>query len=131
MYDQQRNGMLGTQFTVDQCQFMNEQVKTTVSTVSAMKHANTQLKQEFSKIKIGEVERISDQMQDLYMEHEDINEALARSYELPGCDDDTLEQEFASLQEEIAFEDASSYLPVAMPTAPTVPIGGLEPPTAV
>ncbi|CEM16447.1 unnamed protein product [Vitrella brassicaformis CCMP3155] len=131
MYEQQRDQLQGTQFNVDQAAFATEQLETTAMTVDAMKAANVNLKQQFKKMDIDEIERVQEDMADLMLDQEEINDILSRNYALPqDIDEGELEAEFAALQDDVALDDATaaadsvpSYLPANLPGVPSNPIG--------
>ena len=117
MYESQRNSLLNTQFNVDQANFATENLKITAVTVDALRNGAAQMKQEFAKLNIDQVEDVIDDMEELLYDQQDINEILGRSYAVPeGFDEAELEGEFAMLEEEVALEKMSganvpSYIP--------------------
>ena len=117
MYESQRNSLMNTQFNVDQANFATENLKITAITVDALKNGAAQMKQEFAKLNIDQVEDVIDDMEELLYDQQDINEILGRSYAVPeGFDEAELEGEFAMLEEEVALEKMSganvpTYIP--------------------
>lgn len=120
MYEQQRNQLMGQQFNVDQLAFQQEQVETTAITISAMKAGAADLKQQYTQMKIADVERLMDDMADLSEMAQEINDVMAESFAVPdGFDEAACEEEFLALEEEMKAEallpglNLPSYLPPA------------------
>jgi len=139
MYETQRDQLAGQQFNIDQASFGIESAKATVSTISAMKAANTELKTVMKNdLKIDDVDELVDDMAELMDEFQEINEALAQNFATPDdIDEADLEAELDmlgdELDEEFAEEDAvPSYLQEStLPAQPTaIPGGGGKVPVA-
>jgi len=81
MYENQRDQLAGQQFNIDQAAFGIESAKASVSTVAAMKAANTELKKTIQQdLKIDDVDELADDMAELMDEFQEINEALAQNF---------------------------------------------------
>mmetsp|Transcript_4554 Transcript_4554/g.11477 ORF Transcript_4554/g.11477 Transcript_4554/m.11477 type:complete len:231 (+) Transcript_4554:277-969(+) len=128
MYETQRDQLAGQQFNIDQAAFGIESAKASVSTVAAMKAANTELKAVIKNdLKIDDVDELADDMAEMMDEFQEINEALAQNFSTPDdIDEADLEAELDMLEDE--FEDelgetdaVPSYLQetTAMPPTPT------------
>eukprot|EP00922_Rhytidocystis_sp_ex-Travisia-forbesii_P029145 GHVS01042684.1.p1 GENE.GHVS01042684.1~~GHVS01042684.1.p1 ORF type:complete len:236 (+),score=34.57 GHVS01042684.1:323-1030(+) len=145
MYEAQRDQLMGTQLNLDQSQFATEQLQTTALTVEAMKTASHHLKAEYKKMNIDDVERVQEDMTDLLFDQQEISDILSRNYALPNdVDESELEAEFAQMSASGEFEtclaslpgqsmaDLSTpcYLPSALPTVPSNPIGDPSAPFA-
>ncbi len=63
MYEQQRDQLQGQQFNIDQTSFAIETVRSTQTTVAAMKTATKTLKKENKKISLAEIEDMQDEME--------------------------------------------------------------------
>lgn len=63
MYEQQRDQLQGQQFNIDQTSFAIETVRSTQTTVAAMKVATKTLKKENKKISLAEIEDMQDEME--------------------------------------------------------------------
>ena len=135
MYEAQRDQMMSTQFNVDQANFATENMRITAITVEALKAGTAQMKAEYAKLDIDQIEQITDEMEELLYDQQDINEILGRSYAVPdGFDESALESEFAMLEEEVALEKMTgskglvpSYIPDNIPgaaqsVAPSAPL---------
>jgi len=116
MYEQQRDQLMSQSFNMEQANFATQSLKDTVTTVSAMKQANTSIKQQLKSISIDEVENLQDDMADLLETSNEIQESLSRSYATPDFDDSELEDELAALGEEISVDDTPSYLLASAPS---------------
>lgn len=126
MYETQRDQMAAQQFNIDQASFGIESAKANVSTIAAMKAANTELKAVIRKdLNINDVDDLADDMADMMDEFQEINEALAQNFSTPDdVNEADLEAELDMLDDE--FEDelgagdaAPSYLSAsALPSAP-------------
>lgn len=137
MYETQREQLAGQQFNIDQASFGIESAKASVATVSAMKAANTELKNVIKNdLKINDVDELADDMAELMDEFQEINEALAQNFSTPeDIDEADLEAELDMLEDELEDElgdtDAvPSYLqeaPTALPPTPTGAPGGKVP----
>merc|ERR1712224_1085658 len=83
MYEQQRESLHNQQFNVDNLAFAHEQMQMTAQTVEAMKASTEALKQQNANMKIGDIEKMTDEIQDLMMDAEEINDLLSRAYTVP------------------------------------------------
>ena len=134
MYETQRDQLAGQQFNIDQAAFGIESAKATVSTVAAMKAANSELKRTMKHdLKIEDVDELADDMAEMMFEFNEINEALSTNFATPNdIDEADLEAELDMLADE--FEDElgetdalPSYLQTTMPPTPNAPLGGRVP----
>lgn len=134
MYETQRDQLAGQQFNIDQAAFGIESAKATVSTVAAMKAANSELKRTMKlDLKIEDVDELADDMAEMMFEFNEINEALSTNFATPNdIDEADLEAELDMLADE--FEDElgetdalPSYLQTTMPPTPNAPLGGRVP----
>jgi charged multivesicular body protein 5 len=66
--------------------------------VDAMKSTNKELRRQYGKIDIDKIERLQDEMADLMDMGNDIQESLARSYDIPDeVDEEELDAELEAL----------------------------------
>merc|ERR1712118_17711 len=103
LYESQRDSLYNQQYTVDQVSFTQETIQDNVSTITAMKHANTAMKKQFKDNKkvldIDNIEKMTDEMSDLMDQANEINEVLSASYGLPDdIDDEELMGELDALE---------------------------------
>lgn len=84
---------------------MTDNLKNVMTTVDAMKTTNKTLKQQYGKIDVDKIERMQDEMQDLLEMGNDIQESMARSYDVPeDVDEAELDAELEALGEDVDFE---------------------------
>ncbi|GJQ84312.1 hypothetical protein Trydic_g5250 [Trypoxylus dichotomus] len=110
LYEQQLENLRGQSFNMEQANFAHQTLKDTHSTVIAMKDGMKQMKKEFKKINIEEIDDVQDELADMLDDANEIQEALGRNYNTPEVDEDELAAELDALGEEIALDDDSSYL---------------------
>ena len=117
MYSSQLEGLMGTQFNVEQMTFAAQNMQDTLTTVSAMKEAHKVQSQQLKAFKIGDIENMMDDMAEMMEDTEEINEVMSRNY---ACDIDEgdLERELEELDDVDFLDDlnrdslsAPSYLP--------------------
>jgi charged multivesicular body protein 5 len=122
MYEQQRDQLMGQSFNMEQAQMMTQTLQDTVTIVQTMKDAKVAMQKQFKDVKIGDIENLWDDMEDLYETSNEVQDILSRSYGVPEeFDEADLEEELAALgEEDWGQEEASpSYL-----QAVTSPMGG-------
>ena len=127
MYEAQRDQLAGQAFNIESAGFAIDSLKDSVTTVAAMKSANTQLKVAYKDINIDEIEDINDDLADMMEDMNEINEAMGRSYATPDdIDEADLEAELDLLEDELEVEEelesaggTPAYLQPAMPDNPT------------
>jgi len=105
MYEAQRDQLQSQVWNMEQAQTMQDNLKNTMVTVDALKQTNKALKKEYGKVDIDKIERLQDEMADLLDVGNEIQESLARSYEVPDDVDETeLDAELEALGQEVEFE---------------------------
>lgn len=73
-----------------------------MTTVDALKTTNKELKKQYGKINLDKIEKLQDEMADLLDVGQEINESMARSYDLPDeIDESELDAELEALGEEV------------------------------
>eukprot|EP01118_Nematostelium_gracile_P011864 TRINITY_DN427_c0_g1_i1.p1 TRINITY_DN427_c0_g1~~TRINITY_DN427_c0_g1_i1.p1 ORF type:complete len:210 (-),score=66.09 TRINITY_DN427_c0_g1_i1:47-676(-) len=110
MYEGQRDQLMNQSFNMEQASFATQTMKDTVTTISAMKTANTELKKQFKTVKIDDIENLQDEMFDLMETTNEIQETLGRSYDVGEVDESELDDELAALGDELDMEASASYL---------------------
>jgi charged multivesicular body protein 5 len=123
-YDTQSDNMRQQSFNMEQATMAIQTAKDTQVVIGAMKTGVSQMKKEFKKINIDNIDDLQDELADIMEQSEEVQEALGRSYNMPDVDEDELEAELDALGEEIALDDDTSYLDDAV-RAPNAP--GQEP----
>jgi len=107
MYEAQIASLEQQNFNMESAALTTENIRNTMVTVEAMKNANKQLRKEYGKVDIDQIENMHDDMQDLLEQANQIQESLGRSYAVPDdISEDDLEAELAAL-EEYDREDAT------------------------
>lgn len=84
----QRDQLAAQSFNLDQTAFATQSLQDTASTLAAMKAASGALKTQLSTVKVDDVYAMTDDMQELLDQNNDIQEALSRTYETPEVSDD-------------------------------------------
>ncbi|ORC84683.1 putative SNF-7-like protein [Trypanosoma theileri] len=117
MYQNQQDAMMQQQFNMDQLQFTTESVKDTKVQLDAMKEANKALKHQFKKLKISDVDKLQDELRDLYEDTQEIQEIMGRAYDVPeDIDEDEMMGELDALVFDMEKEGDASYLADALAT---------------
>ncbi|KAI8052286.1 Snf7-domain-containing protein [Syncephalis plumigaleata] len=112
-YEQQRDQLQDQIFSMEQTQLATDNLRHTAMSVEAMKHANTALKKQYKDVNIDKIEKMQDEMQDLLESANEVQEIMARSYDVPAeLDEADLEAELDALGDELLLESEStpSYL---------------------
>jgi len=117
MYEGQRDQLSNQAFNMEQTNFATQSLKDTVVTVAAMKDANTSLKKQLKSVNIDDIENLQDDLTDMMESNNEIQEALGRSYGIGDIDESELDDELASLGEELEMESTASYLSTSVPTS--------------
>lgn len=119
-YEQQVEGLRNQSFNMEQANYAAQSLKDTHATVAAMRDGVGQMKKEFKKVNIEEIEDLQDDMADMLEQSDEVQEALGRTYGVPDIDEDELNAELDALGDEIAIDDDTSYLDdvVKAPSAP-------------
>jgi len=119
IYEKQRDVLYTQQFNIDQTKFAQENLQDTVTTVAAMKQANTELKTQFKEINVDEIEDVHDDMEEMLDMNNEIQEVMGRQYGVPDeVDEEDLMNELATLEDEVANEEeVPSYLVSAQSAA--------------
>lgn len=126
LYESQLDQLNQQSFNMEQANLTTENMRNTMTTVTAMQAANKTLKKEYGKINIDKIERLQDEMSDLIESANELSEVMGRSmYDVgDGIDEEDLEAELDALAEE-GFGQAEmdtggglSYLTSGADTAP-------------
>jgi hypothetical protein len=121
MYSNQLEMLLGQQFNVEQVAFNQASVQDTINTVSAMKQAYTVQKAQMKQIKIGDVDKLMDDLHEQYLDMEEVNEIMSRNYGVDDIDEGELEDELNALDVEMLEDNLgreSLEVPSYLPSAP-------------
>ncbi|KAK4334157.1 Vacuolar protein-sorting-associated protein 60 [Rhodotorula toruloides] len=128
LYESQIAQLQQQSFNMEQASMTTENLRNTMATVDAMKTANKEMKKQYGKIDIDEIEAMHDDMADLLDSANDVQEAMSRTYGVPEeVDEADLEAELEALGNEFEEEegipsylqaDATSELPDFVDEAP-------------
>ncbi|KAJ4997853.1 Charged multivesicular body protein 5 [Colletotrichum sp. SAR 10_66] len=112
MYEGQRDQLQSQVWNMEQAQTMQDNLKNTMATVDALKTTNKELKKQYGKVDIDKIERLQDEMADLMDIGNDIQESLARSYDVPeDVDEAELDAELEALGMEAELEPEMGTVP--------------------
>jgi len=119
MYEAQRDQIMGQQWNLQQAHMTTQSIQDTIQTVNVMKVGAQVMKKELKNLKMNDIDKLQDDMQDMLDTTNEIQDALSRSYAVPNdVDEEDLDAELAALGDEISMEDSlPSYLQT--PSAPT------------
>nr|CCC93559.1 putative SNF-7-like protein [Trypanosoma congolense IL3000] len=120
MYQNQQDMLMQQQMNMDQLQFTTESVRDAKLQLDVMKDATKSLKRDFKKMSISDVDKLQDELRDLYEDTQYIQEVMGRAYDVPeGIDEDDMLGELEALAMQSGKETDSGYLAdaLAMPSA--------------
>ncbi len=102
MYEAQLDTLTAQSMSMEQTHLTTENMRNTMTTVTALTTANKTLKKEYGKISIEKIERMQDEMADLIESANELSEVMGRSmYDVgDGIDEDELEAELDALASE-------------------------------
>ncbi|KAK4466963.1 Snf7 family [Cladorrhinum samala] len=104
-YEAQRDQLQSQVWNMEQAQTMQDNLKNTMVTIDALKSTNKALRKEYGKVDIDKIERLQDEMADLLDVGNEIQESLARSYDIPeDVDEAELDAELEALGQEVELE---------------------------
>ena len=110
MYEQQLAQLAQQTFNMESAALTTENLRNTMATVDAMRIANKEMKKQYGKIDIDKIENMHYDMEDMIEQANEIQESLARSYQVPDeLDEADLEAELEALELETE-EESTSYL---------------------
>ncbi|KAH3659579.1 hypothetical protein OGATHE_005624 [Ogataea polymorpha] len=117
----QKDQLDAQSWNISQAQMTTENLKNTMITVDALKSSNKELKRTYGKIDIDKIEALQDEMLDLIDQSNELQDSLARSYDVPDdISESELDAELEALGDEIAEDETPAYL--EMPTFVDEPI---------
>jgi len=120
MYENQRGNLMTQSFNMEQTNFSTQMLKDTQTTVAAMKLGVKEMKKEYGKVNIDQIEDLQDDLSDMMEQANEVQEVLGRTYGVPDVDEEELEAELDALNDELALDTDTSYLEeVSAPKVPT------------
>jgi len=123
MFDSQSDQFRTQSFNMEQATMALQTAKDTQVVMAGMKAGVKEMKKEFKKINVDQIEDLQDELADILDVSEDVQEALSRSYNMPDVDEDELEAELDALGDELALDEDTSYLDEAVKNTPSAPTG--------
>jgi charged multivesicular body protein 5 len=104
-------------WNMEQAQTMQDNLKNTMATVDALRSTTKALKKEYGKVDLDKIERLQDEMADLLDVGNEIQETLARSYDIPDdVDEAELDAELEALGQEVELEREMAGAEGALPS---------------
>lgn len=104
-YEAQRDQLQSQVWNMEQAGMMQDNLKNVMTTVDAMKTTQRELKKQYGKVDLDRIERMQDEMADLMDVGNEIQESLARSYDVPeDVDEAELDAELEALGAEVDLE---------------------------
>ncbi|KAF5550674.1 Snf7 [Fusarium napiforme] len=104
-YEAEKDKLESQVWNMEQANNMQDNLKNVMTQVDAMKTTNKELKKQYGKIDIDKIERLQDEMADLMDVGNEIQESLARSYDIPeDVEEDELDAELEALGMEVEME---------------------------
>ncbi|RCI14887.1 hypothetical protein L249_6993 [Ophiocordyceps polyrhachis-furcata BCC 54312] len=100
-YEAEKDKLEAQVWNMEQAQSMQDNLSNVMTQVDAIKTTNKELRRQYGKIDIDKIERMQDEMADLLDAGNDIQESLARSYDIP---DDVDESELDAELEALGLE---------------------------
>jgi charged multivesicular body protein 5 len=103
--EKQRDNLIMQMDNLESVQMSVDNAKNTMTMVDTIKSTTKALKKEYGKLDIDKIERMQDEMADLLDVGNDIQESLARSYDIPeDVDEAELDAELEALGQEAEYE---------------------------
>ncbi|KAK0713283.1 Snf7 family [Lasiosphaeria miniovina] len=104
-YEAQRDQLQSQVWNMEQAQTMQDNLKNTMVTIDALQSTNKALRKEYGKVDVDRIERLQDEMADLLDVGNEIQESLARSYDIPeDVDEAELDAELEALGQEVELD---------------------------
>ena len=97
-YESEKEKLEGQVWNMEQAQSMQDNLKNVMTQVDAMKTTNKELRKQYGKIDLDKIERLQDDMADLMDVGNEIQDSLARGYDIPeDVDEADLDAELEAL----------------------------------
>lgn len=112
MYEQQRDQTFNQQCNVDQASFVCDTLKDSMDQFTVMRDSAKAMKKQFGKVDVSKIERMQDEMANLFDDMEEIQDIMSRTYSTPmEMDEDELLSELDMIGDEMSLGTVdSSYL---------------------
>lgn len=100
-----RDQQASQSYNLEQAQLMQDNLTGVMATVDALKTTNKELKKQYGKVDLDQIERLQDDMADLMDVGNEIQETLSRGYDVPeDVDEAELDAELEMLGAEMDME---------------------------
>jgi len=110
LYEGQIASLTQQSFNMESAALATENLRNTMATVDAMKVANKEIRKQYGKIDVDQIENMHYDMEELLEQANEIQETLGRSYAVPDeIDEADLEAELEALQNE-EIDEEPAYL---------------------
>lgn len=121
-YESQLENLRQQSFNMEQTNFATQTLKDTKTTVDAMKLGLKEMKKEYKKVNMDEIEDLQDDMADMLEIANEVQDTLGRSYGMPeDIDEADLEAELEALGDDLALDEDTSYLDEVPAPSDTLP----------
>ncbi|KAI1421752.1 putative SNF7 family protein [Xylaria sp. FL1777] len=108
-YESQRDQLQGQVWNMEQAQTMQDNLAGVMTTVDAMRTTQRELRKQYGRVDLDQIERMQDEMADLLDVGNEIQETLGRGYEVPDdVDEAELDAELEMLGAEMELEGAGA-----------------------
>ena len=108
MYEAQRDQLWQQSWNMEQAGMMQDNLKNTMITVDAMKTTTKELKKQYGKVNIDNIEKMQDELADIMELGNEMQESISRSYDIPeDVDEAELQEELDALAENEELGEAS------------------------
>ncbi|CCE34155.1 hypothetical protein E4U22_003790 [Claviceps purpurea] len=104
-YEAEKDKLEGQVWNMEQASSMQDNLKNVMTQVDAMQTTNKALRKQYGKIDLDKIEKLQDEMADLMDVGNEIQDSLARSYDIPEeVDESELDAELEALGMEQEWE---------------------------
>ncbi|XP_068716436.1 charged multivesicular body protein 5-like [Montipora foliosa] len=121
-YENQLENLRQQSFNMEQANYATQTLKDTKTTVDAMKIGLKEMKKEYKKVNLDEIEDLQDDMSDMLDIANEVQDTLGRTYGMPDdIDEADLDAELEALGDDLALDEDTSYLDEVPAPADTIP----------
>lgn len=121
-YENQLENLRQQSFNMEQTNYATQTLKDTKTTVDAMKLGLKEMKKEYKKVNIDEIEDLQDDMADMLEIANEVQDTLGRTYGMPDdIDEADLDAELEALGDDLALDEDTSYLDEVPAPSDTIP----------
>jgi len=110
MYEGHLNTLSNTQFTVESAKITSDMMRDNMDIVSTLKTVNDQQKSMMKEMNVDTVGDMMDEMRDMMEDQQEINDTLARNYEIDIADDELDGGNFFSKLHKLELEELDQQM---------------------